>query len=275
MLMSTKVAMISGAARGQGRAHAIRLAQEGYDILAFDICAQVETVAYAMPGRDDLEETADLVKQNGQDVHVEVADVRDPDAVDQVVAAGLKRFGRLDVVVANAGVMTNIGPASQTRAAWLDAIDIMLTGVYNTINSAVGPLIQGGNGGSIVITSSTAGFIGLVDGDTGNAGQLGYVAAKHGVVGLMRAYANLLAPHNIRVNTVHPTGVDTPMILNPQLEKHLETRPQLLAAVQNLLPVDWIESQDVANVVAFLVSDAGRYITGVAMPVDAGLAVRI
>ena len=272
--MSNKVAFISGAARGQGRAHAVRLAQEGYDILAFDICRQIDTVAYALPGRDDLEVTADLVKQNGGDVHIEVADVRDADAVDMVVQAGMQRFGRIDAVIANAGVMTNIGPASQTKAAWLDAIDIMLTGVYNTINSAVDPLITGGNGGSIVITSSTAGLLGLVDGDTGNAGQLGYVAAKHGVVGLMRAYANLLAPHSIRVNTVHPSGVNSPMIVNPELEKHVETRPQLLAAVKNALPVEWIECEDVANLVAFLVSDAGRYITGAAMPVDAGNVVR-
>lgn len=272
--MSNKVAFISGAARGQGRAHAVRLAQEGFDILAFDICRQVDTVAYAMPSRDDLELTADLVKQAGGDVHVEVADVRDAEAVNDVVRAGMQRFGRIDVVIANAGIMANMGPASQTRAAWTDSIDILLTGVYNTIDSAVGPMIAGGNGGSIVITSSAAGLVGLVDGDTGNAGQLGYVAAKHGLVGLMRAYANLLAPHSIRVNTVHPCGVNTPMIVNPELEKHVETRPQLVAGVQNALPVQWIESEDVANLVAFLVSDAARYITGTTMPVDAGNVVR-
>lgn len=272
--MSNKVAFISGAARGQGRAHAVRLAQDGYDILAFDICRQIDTVAYALPDRDDLEETADLVKQNGGDVHIEVADVRDPAAVEAVVQAGMARFGRIDAVIANAGVMANMGPASQTRAAWTDSIDILLSGVYNTINAAVDPLIKGGNGGAIVITSSAAGLVGLVDGDPGNAGQLGYVAAKHGVVGLMRAYANLLAPHSIRVNTVHPCGVNSPMIVNPQLEKHVETRPQLVAAVQNALPVDWIDCEDVANAVAFLVSDAGRYITGVTLPVDAGNVVR-
>ena len=273
-LLEGKVAFISGGARGQGRSHAVRLAEEGADIVTFDICEQLETVAYAGATEDDLVMTVKLVEDLGGRIIARKADVRDSEAVRAVFDEGLAEFGRVDIVLANAGIMPVIGEPSTGIQAWHDAVDIMLTGVLYTCEVAIPTLIGQGEGGSIVITSSLAGLrspmrtMGMK-----SYGLLGYFAAKHGVVGLMKAYANALGPYNIRVNTIHPTGVNTPMVANPEFMMHAEQHPEFVEAMRNALPVQMVEAEDVSNAIVFLCSEAGRYVTGVAMPVDAGAAV--
>lgn len=260
-----KVAFITGAARGQGRAHALRLAAEGADIIAVDLCDQIASVPYPMATADDLAGTVKLVEDTGARIVATQADVRDLDALTTALAAGLDAFGRLDIVVANAG----IAPMAAADG-WNDVIDVNLTGAYHTIEAALPTMIGQGDGGSIVLISSVAGLAGIGSHD---AGAIGYTAAKHGLVGLMRVYANLLAQHSIRVNSVHPAGVDTPMINNDYVRGWLA---QLVAQtgappdMGNALPVAVLEVEDIANAVAWLVSDAARYITGVTLPVDAG-----
>lgn len=264
-VLEGKVAFITGAARGQGRSHAIRLAQEGADIIAVDIAAQIESVAYPMSTPEDLAETVREVEALDRRIHAVQADVRDRAALQSALDAGVAELGRLDIVLANAGIAPmSMHPGEQE---WYDVIDVNLTGVYHTIEVAKPALIAGGQGGSIVITSSTAGLAGI-GGDA--PGGLGYTAAKHGVVGLMRSYANQLAEHSIRVNTIHPTGVNTPMVVNDVMQEFLESDPQLSNAMANALPVPMIEPVDISNAIVFLTSDAGRYITGVTLPVDAG-----
>lgn len=270
--LQDKVALISGVARGQGRAHAVGLAREGADIIGFDICAQkVDAVAYPLASPEDLAETIDLVKAEGGRIVAEQADVRDPAAIKDVVAHGLGEFGHIDIVLANAGVMTMAGPQADSDAAWFDSIDVMLSGVFNTVRAVIPHMVQRGQGGAIVITSSTAGLKGM---GSGTAGSMGYTASKHGVVGLMRALANDLAPHSIRVNTVHPTGTNTPMVINETFMQFIGENQHLANGMQNLLPVPLIEPDDVTNAILWLVSDAARYVTGVTLPVDAGFAVR-
>lgn len=260
-----KVAFITGAARGQGRSHAIRLAQEGADIIAIDICKQIETVGYPMSTPEDLAETVQQVEALDRRIHAVEADVRDRDAVQAAFDAGVAELGRIDIVLANAGIAPlSLNPVPEE---WQDVIDVNLTGVYNTVEVAKQALIDGGRGGAIVLTSSTAGINGI-GGST--PGGLGYTAAKHGVVGLMRSYANQLAQYSIRVNTVHPTGVNTPMVVNEVMQQFLESDPQMGQAMANALPVDMIEAVDISNAILYLVSDAGRYVTGVTLPVDAG-----
>lgn len=267
-----KVAFITGVARGQGRSHAIRLAEEGADIVGIDLCQQLDTVNYPMSTPDDLAETVKLVEETGRRIIAREADVRDFAAVKAVVSEGVEEFGRLDIVLANAGVMTHslppIDPEKSYRA-WHDAIDIMLTGVWYTLQATVPHLIDGGRGGSIVITSSAAGLR-TQPTDMGG-GTDGYYASKFAVVGLMKAYANALGEHNIRVNTVHPTGVATPMILNDFFPAFVEANPRIAESVVNSLPVFAIEEIDVSNAITYLVSDEGRYVTGITLPVDAGL----
>ncbi|MCV7278541.1 mycofactocin-coupled SDR family oxidoreductase [Mycolicibacterium flavescens] len=259
-----KVAFITGAARGQGRAEAVRLAADGAHIIAVDICGQIASVPYPLATPDDLAATVKLVEDTGARIVAREADVRDQDGLAAALQAGLDEFGRLDIVVANAG----IAPMQSGREGWRDVIDVNLTGVYHTVDVAKESLIAHGGGGSIVLTSSVAGLIGVGSDDPG---AIGYVAAKHGIVGLMRLYANLLAPHNIRVNSVHPAGVDTPMINNDATRAWLgsiaEKSPQEMG---NALPVQVLQPEDIANAVAWLVSDEARYLTGVALPVDAG-----
>lgn len=269
-----KVAFISGLARGQGRSHAVKLAEEGADIIGFDICGQIESVEYPMAAREDLEETIEQVERAGGKIHAEVADVRDIDAVREVLDAGVTTFGRLDIVLANAGIMAITGQRRLEHSAFYDGIDVMLAGVYNTVHPAIPHLRAGGEGGSIVITSSTAGLTGGMS--DGNPGVLGYIASKHGVVGLMRAWANALAQENIRVNTVHPTGVATPMIANEAFFNFVQEFPDIAENLQNPLPVPGglIEAEDVTNTILHLVSDAGRYITGTTTAVDAGFTAR-
>ncbi|EID15617.1 mycofactocin-coupled SDR family oxidoreductase [Mycolicibacterium phlei] len=262
--LTGRVAFITGAARGQGRAEAVRLAADGADIIAVDICDQIASVPYPLASADDLAATVKLVEDTGARIVAQRADVRDQQALASALQVGLDAFGRLDIVVANAG----IAPMQSGPEGWRDVIDVNLTGVHNTVEVAKGPLVSQGEGGSMVLTSSVAGLVGIGSDDPG---AIGYVAAKHGIVGLMRIYANLLAPHSIRVNSIHPAGVDTPMINNDATRAWLgsiaEKTPQDMG---NALPVQVLQAEDIANAVAWLVSDEARYITGVALPVDAG-----
>ncbi len=261
-----KVALITGAARGQGRAHAVRLASEGADIIGVDICAPIASVPYPLATADDLAATVKLVEDTGARIVAKEADVRDRASLSDAVQAGVDELGRLDIVVANAG----IAPMQSGDDGWRDVIDVNLTGVYNTIKAAIPALIKQGAGGSIVLISSAAGLAGVGSPD---AGSVGYAAAKHGVVGLMRVYANLLAKQNIRVNSIHPTGVETPMIDNDFTRGWLAkmaAESDSPGSMGNALPVEVLQPEDIANAVAWLVSDQARYITGVTLPVDAG-----
>lgn len=266
-----KVALISGAARGQGRAHAVRLAEEGAAIIMFDFCGVIDTVPYPLPTSDDLGETGRMIRELGGEVYSYQADVRDFDAVKAGVDAGVKALGKIDIVCANAGILS-LGRAHElSEAQWTDIININLTGVWHTCKAAIPPMLDADNGGSIILTSSTAGTKGL-----GNAAH--YVAAKHGVVGLMKTLAVELGPSHIRVNTVHPTQVNTPLIFHEPLYKAF--RPDLEEPTIddfippsigiNLIPVPWIEPVDVSNAVLFLASDEARYVTGTELRIDAG-----
>ncbi|MGV0742294.1 mycofactocin-coupled SDR family oxidoreductase [Mycolicibacterium sp. XJ870] len=262
-----KVAFITGAARGQGRAEALRLAADGADIIAVDLCDQIASVPYPMATPDDLAATVKLVEDTGARIVAQRADVRDEAALGAALKAGVDELGRLDIVVANAG----IAPMQSGPEGWRDVVDVNLTGVHHTVEVSMPTMIEQGDGGSIVLISSAAGLIGIGGGDRGS---LGYTAAKHGIVGLMRAYANHLAPHSIRVNSIHPTGVDTPMINNEFTRSWLTQvaeEAEVPANLGNALPVSMVQSEDIANAVAWLVSDQARYVTGVTLPVDAGI----
>ncbi len=261
-----KVALITGAARGQGRAHAVRLASDGADVIAVDLCAQIDSVRYALATPEDLAATVKLVEDTGARIVAKQADVRDRASLSAAVQAGIAELGRLDIVVANAG----IAPMQSGDDGWRDVIDVNLTGVYNTIKAAIPTMVAQGSGGSIVLISSSAGLAGVGSAD---AGSVGYAAAKHGVVGLMRVYANLLAGEMIRVNSIHPSGVETPMINNEFTREWLAKMAAAThtpGAMGNAMPVEVLDVEDIANAVAWLVSDQARYITGVTLPVDAG-----
>jgi (+)-trans-carveol dehydrogenase/(-)-trans-carveol dehydrogenase len=271
-----KVAFITGAARGQGRSHAIRLAQEGADIIAVDICEDVAGIPYAGATEADLAETVKQVEALDRRIVAAKADVRDYQGLKRALDDGVAQLGRLDIVSANAGIGTSPYNAwEMDEAVWQAMIDINLTGVWHTAKAAIPHLIEGGNGGSIILTSSAAGLQAYQN-------IAHYVSAKHGVVGLMRTLALELAPHSIRVNSIHPTQVDTPMIQNeatyrlfrPDLEH--PTRDDFAPASQavNALPIPWVEPVDISNAVLFLASDEGRYITGVTLPVDAGTVIK-
>jgi SDR family mycofactocin-dependent oxidoreductase len=264
--LSGKVAFITGAARGQGRAHAVTLATAGADVIAVDLCAQIDSVPYPLATSEDLDETVALVERTGARIVAYRADVRDRGALKDALKQGTAALGeRLDIVVANAG----IAPMA-AEDAWQDVLDVNLTGVYHTVDVAMKPMIKYGNGGAMVLTSSVAGLVGL---GAPLAGAVGYTAAKHGIVGVMRAYANFLAPFRIRVNSVHPAGVNTPMIDNDFTRSWLDGMAQDSQGgpdMGNALPVQALEPEDIANAVRWLVSDAARYVTGVALPVDAG-----
>jgi len=264
-----KVAFITGAARGQGRAHAVKLASEGANIIAVDLCDQIDSVPYPLATAEDLVETVKLVEDTGARIVATHGDVRDRPSLATALQKGLDEFGGLDIVIANAG----IAPMQSGDDGWRDVIDVNLTGVHNTVEVSIPPMVEQGRGGSIVLTSSAAGLAGIGSPD---AGSIGYTAAKHGVVGLMRIYANHLAPHSIRVNSVHPAGVNTPMINNEFTRQWLNDLVETGKPVDfgNALPVQAAEPEDIANAVAWLVSDAARYVTGVTLPVDAGFINR-
>lgn len=258
-----KTAFITGAARGQGRSHAVTLASEGANIIAVDLCDQISSVPYPMATDDDLTATVKLVEDTGARIVAQAADVRDLDALKSALQKGVDEFGGLDIVVANAG----IAPMFSGHDAWQDVIDVNLTGVYHTISASVPIMVEQDRGGSIVLISSVAGLVGIGSEDPGG---MGYAAAKHGVVGLMRSYANLLAKKRIRVNSIHPSAVRTPMIDNELFREWVQTQEDGSVDMGNAMPVDYSEPEDIANAVAWLVSDAARYVTGVTLPVDAG-----
>lgn len=271
--LTGKVAFITGAARGQGRSHAIRFAEEGAKIVALDLCEQVDTVFYPMSTKEDLDETVSLVRAAGGEIVASVGDVRRLEDIQRAYDLGIEEFGHVDTVLANAGVMPTIGPGEQ-RQAWFDGLDILLTGVWQTVEVAVPKMIERGQGGTILITSSSAGLTSI--GMNTFPGSLAYTAAKHGVVGLMRRYASEYAKHSIRVNTVHPTGVNTPMVANAEFGAWAEANPEVAASPSwaNPMPVELIEPVDISNAMVFLASDEARYITGTTLQVDAGYVNR-
>lgn len=270
-----RVAFITGVARGQGRSHAIRLASEGADIIGVDICADIEANGYPMATRGELDETITLVESAGGKMLGSVADVRDFGALKAALGAGVEHFGRLDIVCANAGIApTAFREVSieEDLEMWAAAIDVNLVGSFHTAKAAIPHLIDGGRGGAIVFTSSTAGLKGF-GGSQG--GGLGYAASKHGIVGLMRTLANALAPHSIRVNTIHPTAVNTMMATNPAMTAFLEAYPDGGPHLKNPMPVSLLEPEDISAAISYLVSDAAKYVTGVTFPVDAGFCNKL
>jgi (+)-trans-carveol dehydrogenase len=271
-----KVAFVTGAARGQGRSHAVRLAQEGADIIAVDICKQIDSVRIPLSRPEDLAETADLVKGHDRRIYTAEVDVRDYDALKAAVDAGVGQLGRLDIIVANAGIGNGGATLDKTgERDWTDMIDVNLAGVWKTVKAGVPHILAGGRGGSIILTSSVGGLKAYPH--TGH-----YVAAKHGVVGLMRTFAVELGEHNIRVNSVHPTNVNTPLFMNegtmklfrPDLENPGPDDMAVVARMMHVLPTGWVEPEDISNAVLFLASDEARYVTGVTLPIDAGSCLK-
>jgi SDR family mycofactocin-dependent oxidoreductase len=268
--LNGKVALITGAARGQGRSHAIRLARDGADIIAVDICRDIDTVAYPLASESDLAETVAEVRSLDRRIVAAKADVRDLAALSAAVEDGVAQLGGVDIVLANAGIGMASPKASQQRA-FTDQIEVNLIGVWNTVQATAPRMIEQGRGGSVVLTSSVMGLSGRAGG--GSGGTDGYTAAKHALVGLMRGWARWLAPHNVRVNSVHPSGVATPMVVNDAMAELFADRvPQHGSDVGNLLDVLIMEPSDISNAIAWLVSDQARYVTGVALPVDAGFS---
>jgi SDR family mycofactocin-dependent oxidoreductase len=271
-LLDGKVAFITGAARGQGRSHAIRLAEEGADIVAIDLCGQIDSVPYPLGTEEDLEHTAKAVEAEGRRIVARTADVRDASQLQEVVAEATDLLGPIDIIVANAGVAAPGGNESDPDRVFRDIVDVNLIGVWNTVTAAVPSMQAAGNGGAIVVVSSTQGLKGT--GGDGTAGSCAYTATKHAVVGLMRNFTHWLANDNIRVNTIHPTGVETPMIRNETGGAWVAENPEATAAITNLLPVSMIQPEDVSDAVLWLVSDHAKYVTGVALPVDAGFSAK-
>lgn len=268
-----RVVFITGAARGQGRSHAVMCAEQGANIVGIDICKDLDAVPYKLGTFDDLEETARLVQKTGQEMLFGKADVRDLGGLQKVFDAGVDRFGHVDTVLANAGVvLTNADERDASEALRL-GLDIMLIGVWNAFQVAIPHLKERGEGGNLVATSSMIALLDLTD---GRGGSDSYLLSKVAIVGLVRAYAALLAPDRIRVNAVAPTNCATPMITdNPALFKVIEENPRMVNAVQTALPdLPLIEPRDVSNAILFLISDAGRSFTGSMLKVDAGMDVR-
>jgi (+)-trans-carveol dehydrogenase len=269
-----KVAFITGAARGQGRSHAITLAREGADIIAVDLCAQIASVPYPMATPEDLAQTVKEVEATGRRIVATQADVRDYDALKQALDEGVARLGRLDIVSANAGIVSYDQAADLAEQTWQDVIDVDLTGEWHAAKAAI-PHLRAAGGGSIILTSSELGLRAVPN-------TAHYVAAKHGVIGLMRTLALELAPDFIRVNALAPTTVDTPMVMNeatyrlfrPDLDNPTAEDMAEASRATNVLPIAWVEPVDISNALLFLASDEARYVTGVALPVDAGQAIK-
>ncbi|WP_299953243.1 mycofactocin-coupled SDR family oxidoreductase [uncultured Modestobacter sp.] len=270
-----KVAFVTGAARGQGRSHAVHLAREGADIIAVDQCAPVGTVPYDLATPDDLAQTATEVEALDRRIITTQADVRDGAAMKQAVDDGVAQLGRLDIVVANAGILSFSTAEEMSDEMWDDMIATNLSGQFKAVRPAIPHLKANDDGGAIVITSSTAGLKAVQN-------LAHYTAAKHGVVGLVKVLALELAPDKIRVNSVHPTNVNTDMIQNqstysnfrPDLDNPGKDEVQDTFASLNALPIPWVESADVSEAVLYLVSDSGRYVTGIQLPVDAGMLTK-
>ncbi|OZD68982.1 SDR family mycofactocin-dependent oxidoreductase [Rhodococcoides fascians] len=269
-----KVAFITGAARGQGRSHALRLASEGADIIAVDACANTG-IDYVPATAADLEQTVKEVEALGRNIFASCCDVRNYEGLAAALATGISQLGRLDVVCANAGILTMGLSHEQSEEQWRNMIDINLTGVWHTTKAATPYLIDQGEGGSMILTSSLMGL-------KGGAGASSYTAAKFGVTGLAKTLAIELAPHRIRVNSIHPTNVRTPMLDSEMIRKAFRPDlddPQLEDTVEayaslNLWPLPWVETSDVSNGVLYLASDESRYVTGTALSIDLGAAVK-
>lgn len=272
--VKNKIALITGAARGQGRSHAIRLAQEGADLALCDACGGIGDLVYDPPTIADLEETVSLVEDVGRKAVMMRADVRDSAQMQTFVQACREEFGTLDIMIANAGIGSYASHEEMTDAVWDQVISINLTGVWRSIQAAIPLLKENEDGGAIVMTSSSAGVLGMT-------GLPHYVSAKHGVVGLMRALANELGPFSIRVNAILPGVVNTPMAANeptfklfrPDLEHPTADDADEVLRSLNVLPVRWAEVEDISNAVLWLASDEARFVTGVALPIDAGFVV--
>ncbi|WP_041939357.1 MULTISPECIES: mycofactocin-coupled SDR family oxidoreductase [Frankia] len=272
-LLDDRVVFITGAARGQGRSHAVTFAEQGANIVGVDICRDLEAVPYKLGTAEDLAETAQLVEKAGGQMLTAEADVRDKAALQAAFDAGVERFGHIDTVLANAGVILSNSDERDADEALRLGIDIMQIGVWNTFQVAIGHLIERGQGGNLVATSSMAALLPLTD---GRGGSDAYGMAKNAVIALVRSYANWLAPHRIRVNAVAPTNCATPMVTeNPALFGVIEANPNLVNAMQTMLPdLPMIEPGDVSQAILFLISDAARSFTGSLLKVDAGMDVR-
>jgi (+)-trans-carveol dehydrogenase len=269
--LNDKVVLITGAARGQGRSHAVTLAAEGADIIAVDICEQIDTHPFSMGTEEDLAETVRQVEALGRKIVAAKADVRDEVALRAVVDPAVDAFGRLDIVLCNAGIGMFAPAIETTEKMWDDVVDVDLKGVWNAAKVGGRHIIDGGRGGSVVMTGSQAGM-------HGGRNCLSYVASKHGVVGLMRALAMEWGEYGIRVNSVHPTQVNTPMCMNdaiyklfcPEIENPTQEDFAPRSQAMHVLPTPWVEPEDVSKAILFLVSDDARFITGVSLSVDAG-----
>jgi SDR family mycofactocin-dependent oxidoreductase len=276
-LVDGKVALVTGAGRGQGRSHALKLASEGADVIAVDIGGgQVETIPYDLATEADLDSTVEAIEGLGRRAVKAIADVRSLSDLQAAVDAGLSELGGIDIVCANAGIGSWGVAWEMTEQQWKDMIDINLTGVFNTVRATLPSMVERGEGGSVVLTSSTAGL-------RAYANTAHYTAAKHGVIGLMKVLAQEAGPHKVRVNAVCPTTVRTPLVINdstfelfaPHLENPTEDDVREPFEGLNILPgVAWIEPSDVSDAVVFLCSDAAKFITGVALPIDAGNVVK-
>jgi len=272
-----KVAFVTGAGRGQGRSHALRLAEDGADIIALDVAAAdaVETITYKLSTSEDLDDTIRQVEAKGRRAFRGVADVRDLDQVQSVVDQGIAELGKVDIVCANAGIGSWAVAWEMTAQQWKDMIDINLTGVFNAARAALPSMVERGEGGCVVLTSSTAGLIAY-------ANTAHYTAAKHGVIGLMKVLAQEAGPHGIRVNAVCPTTVNTPLVINdstfelfaPDVQNPGPDDVKDAFTGLNILPIPWIEPIDVSEAVAWLCSDAAKYVHGVALPIDAGNVIK-
>jgi (+)-trans-carveol dehydrogenase len=272
--LTNKVALISGVARGQGRAHAQRLAAEGVSIIGFDGLCTYDTVPYKQATQEDLGETVRLIEAAGGKIYAGRADVRDRGEIERIIRAGVAEVGPIDIVVANAGIGINSRPFWEvSQQEWDDVVGVCLTGVWHTVSAAVPSMIAAGQGGSVIMTSSAAAIRA--------APQLSpYIAAKTGVIGMMRSMANDLAPYRIRINCVAPTAVPTDFVLNDRLyqifspdspEPNLEDAKKVMRSMHPL-GEPWIETRDVSAAVAYLASDEARFITGIVLPVDLGLS---
>jgi SDR family mycofactocin-dependent oxidoreductase len=276
--LTEKVALVTGAGRGQGRSHCVRLAEEGADVVAIDICENVDTIGYPLATEADLDETGRLVRGLGREVMCRKADVRDAAAMERVIGEALSEFGHLDVLAANAAI-SDIGMTwEHSQEQWKNLIDTNLTGVFNTVKPAVKPMIDAERGGAIIVTSSLVGLRGM-------PGCGPYAATKSGLVSFTQSLAIELGPHNIRVNSVHPTNVNTDMIHNSKIYRVFRpdvpadrevTREEFIEAGKemNALPIACVEPVDVSNAVVWLASEEARYVTGIQLPVDAGAMVK-
>jgi SDR family mycofactocin-dependent oxidoreductase len=270
-----KVALITGAARGQGRSHAVRLASLGADIIALDICKDIETMTYPNATPEDLKETVRLVNEHDRRALALEVDVRDAVAVAGAVEAGWNEFGRIDIVLANAGIVSlGVSPCDPAQV-WQDTLQTNLSGAWYTASSAIPRIIEGGRGGVIIFTGSTAAVRPTA---SFAASSAAYTASKFGLVGIGKQLAAALAEHSIRVNVINPTGVASGMTMNPAMAALMAEAAaggaNTIAAMQNAMPIDILQPSDISDTVAFLVSDQAKWITGVSLPVDAGFSVR-